>query len=133
MAAPERSKGTFRLIQIGTAVGLLLLFGAAFASMWLAWGSHALAAIVVGGVISLAGVYMATMAAPRIYDPSKSVTLDRYEEGYERHDLERVHVERHVGQEEATYTRAGAIQMTVRGVVVGFVGVGLGYAIYLFL
>lgn len=144
MTAPEPSPTTFRLIQIGTAVALLLVHGAAFGSMWGSYGDDALAAVIVGGVISLTGIYLASTSAARIYDPSRTVTLDRYEGGYEDHRYEigpdgyeheprRVYVERKVGEEDATLPRAAAISLTIRGVILGAFGVGLAHAIHAFL
>lgn len=142
MTQPDPSPRRFRLIQIGTALGLTAVVGLAYALMWNAWGGDALAAVVVGGALSALGIYTATMAAPRIHDPSRTVTLDRYETstqmhrdltGPEPHRERRVEVQRHVGQEVATYTRPLAIKLTVRGIALALFGLGLAWVIHSYL
>jgi hypothetical protein len=133
--ATNPSPLTFRLIQFGTAAILVALLTAVYAWLWSTHGSDVLAGLFIGAALSGVGVYMSAMAAPRIHDPSRTVTLDRYEghrQNYREHGdgmSREVHMERKAGEETATYSRQQAVKLTLRGIALAAIGPAIAYAL----
>ena len=113
--APPRSSTVFHAIQIAAVVAAIAVFGGPL--IYLGYTQPMLLAqLIVGGTFVFLGVSFVASGAPRIYDPSRTMTVDHVERGYARHDGDAVYVERVTGSSEVRYSRSLAIRATVTGI-----------------
>lgn len=124
--APPRSSTVFHAIAVGAVVAVVGIFGGPL--IYLGYTQPLLLPqLIVGGTFVFLGTSFVGSGAPRIYDPSRSMTVDHVERGYARHDGSSVQVERVTGSSEVRYSRSLAIRATVTGIAlcVGGLLVGL--------
>ena len=125
MTAATKSSAVFHAIQIGAVLAVLAVFGGPLVYAG-AVDPLALGPAICGGTAVFLGTSFVASGAPRIYDPSRTMTFDEVERGYERHDGQPVYVERVTGSSETRWSRAVAIRATVTGVGLCIAGLLVG-------